>query len=128
VGLFFTYPFFDGLRARGKVAQSKSDLASLKIEETKFIDSVILLVRDAVNRVKESGEIVKGLTGTVTQAEHLLSLAEKGFTFGVKTRLEVEDAQLNLVRAKSDLARAKRDYLVALVNLDWTRGILPEPL
>jgi HAE1 family hydrophobic/amphiphilic exporter-1 len=127
VGVFLTYPFFDGLRARGKVAQAKSDLASLKIEEAKFIDSVILLVRDAVNRVKEAAEIVKGLAGTVTQAETLLTLAEKGFQFGVKTRLEVEDAQLNSVRAKSDLARAKRDYLVARVNLDWTMGILPEP-
>ncbi len=127
VGLVLTYPFFDGLRARGKVAQSKSELASIKIEESKFIDSVILLVRDAVNRVKEAGEIVKGLTGTVTQAETLLSLAEKGFEFGVKTRLEVEDAQLNQVQAKLDLARAKRDYLVALVNLDWTMGVLQGP-
>jgi outer membrane protein TolC len=127
VGLVLTYPFFDGLKARGKVAQSKSELASIKIEESKFIDSVILLVRDAVNRVKEAGEIVKGLTGTVTQAETLLSLAEKGFEFGVKTRLEVEDAQLNLVQAKLDLARAKRDYLVAQVNLEWTMGVLPGP-
>ena len=127
VGLYLTYPFFDGLKARGKVAQSKSELAAIKIEESKFIDSVILLVRDAVNKVKESGEIVKGLTGTVTQAETLLSLAEKGFEFGVKTRLEVEDAQLNLIRAKFDLARAKRDYLVALINLDWTMGVLTGP-
>jgi outer membrane protein TolC len=127
VGLVLTYPFFDGLRARGKVAQSKSELTSLKIEEAKFIDSVILLVQDAVNRVKEAGEIVRGLTGTVTQAETLLALAEKGFQFGVKTRLEVEDAQLNQVQAKSDLARAKRDYRVALVNLDWTMGILQAP-
>lgn len=126
VGLVLTYPFFDGLRARGKVAQARSDLSTIKIEESKFIDSIILLVRDAVNKVKESGEIVKGLGGTVDQAQSLLRLAEKGFEFGVKTRLEVEDAQLNLVRAKSDLARAKRDYLVALVNLDWTMGVLPE--
>jgi HAE1 family hydrophobic/amphiphilic exporter-1 len=45
----------------------------------------------------------------------------------VKTRLEVEDAQLNLVQVKLDLARAKRDYLVALVNLDWTMGVLQGP-
>ena len=127
VGLVLTYPFFDGLKARGKVAQSKSELASIKIEEAKFVDSVILLVRDAVNKVKEAGEIVKGLSGTVTQAETLLTLAEKGFEFGVKTRLEVEDAQLNLVQAKLDLARAKRDYLTAQVNLDWTMGVLQGP-
>ncbi len=127
VGLVLTYPFFDGLKARGKVAQSKSELATIKIEKSKFIDSVILLVRDAVNRVKEAGEIVTGLTGTVTQAETLLTLAEKGFEFGVKTRLEVEDTQLNLVQAKLDLARAKRDYLAAQVNLDWTMGVLQGP-
>jgi len=33
---------------------------------------------------------------------------------------------LNLIQAKGNLARAKRDYLVALVNLQYVMGKLGE--
>ena len=35
VGLIATFPFFDGFRTKGKVAQAQSDVSSLKIEEAK---------------------------------------------------------------------------------------------
>lgn len=126
VGLFVTYPIFDGLRTRGRVSQAKSSLTTLKIEEAKLFDSIRLEVRDAVHAVRESGEIIKALSGTVTQAERLLIMAEKGYEYGVKTRLDVEDAQLNLSQAKGNLARAKRDYLVARVTYEWAMGTLRE--
>ena len=58
------------------------------------------------------------------QAEQLLFLAEKGFELGVKTRLEVQDAELNVSAARANLARAQRDYRVARVNLEWVAGTL----
>jgi outer membrane protein len=125
-GLFVTFPIFDGMRTRGKVAAAKSDLSTLKIEESKLRDSISLQVRDACNAVREAGEIVRALSGTVTQAERLLFMAEKGYEYGVKTRLDVDDAETNLVQAKGNLARAKRDYLVALVSLEWVMGTLGE--
>jgi outer membrane protein TolC len=125
-GLFVTYPIFDGLRTRGKVAQAKSEVTTLKIEEAKLLDSISLQVRDAVNAVHEAGEIVRALSETVAQAERLLSMVEKGYEYGVKTRLDVDDVQLNLTRAQTNLARAKRDYLVARVNLEWVMGTLGE--
>jgi outer membrane protein TolC len=126
IGLYATYPLFDGLRTRGKVSQARSDVATLKIEEAKLVDAVKLEVRDACNAVREAGEIVTALSGTVGQAERLLSLAEKGYEYGVKTRLDVEDAELNLVQAKGNLSKARRDYLVACVNLERVKGILGE--
>jgi HAE1 family hydrophobic/amphiphilic exporter-1 len=42
----------------------------------------------------------------------------------VKTRLDVDDAQLNLSQAEANLARAQRDYLVARVTLEWVKGTL----
>ena len=126
VGLAITFPFFDGFRTKGKVAQAQSDVSSLKIDEAKMLDSISLQIRDTVNGVKEAGDIARGLGGTVSQAEKLLQMAEKGYEYGVKTRLEVEDAELNLSRARGNLARAYRDYLVARVTLTWAMGILGE--
>jgi len=62
----------------------------------------------------------------VKQAERLLAMAEQGYQLGVKIRLEVEDAELNLVQAKSNLARARRDYQVSLTDLAWATGVLGE--
>jgi len=126
VGVQLNYPFFDGLRARGKVTQAESDLKRLRLDEAKQTDAVALEVRNAINAVGESGEILKALSGTVAQAERLLAMAERGFVLGVKTRMEVEDAELNLRQAKSSLNQARRDYLVARVNLDWVSGVLGE--
>ena len=125
-GLFVTYPIFDGLRTRGRVSQAKSNVTTLKIDEAKLLDSIKLEVRDACNAIREAGEIVNALSGTVGQVERLLHMAEKGYEYGIKTRLDVEDAELNLVQAKGNLTRAKRDYLVARVNLERVIGTLGE--
>lgn len=125
-GLYLTFPFFDGLRSRGKVMQAKSDLTTLLLEEGKLRDAITLQVREAWHACREAEEIVKALAETVNQAERLLFLAEKGYELGVKTKLDVDDAELNLTMAKTNLTKAKRDYLVALVTLEWVKGTLGE--
>ena len=66
------------------------------------------------------------LTVTFDQADRLLRMAEKGYEFGVKTKLDVDDAALNRMQARGNLAHARRDYQVALVTLDWVRGTIGE--
>ncbi len=126
VGLHVTFPFFDGLKTSGKVAQARSDLRTKQIEETKLLDSIKLEVRQAEFAYREAAEILKALSGTVKQAERLVQMAEKGYELGVKIRLEVDDAQLNLLQARSNLARAQRDYRVAQVNYLWSMGVVGE--
>jgi HAE1 family hydrophobic/amphiphilic exporter-1 len=123
-GLYLTFPFFDGLRTRGKVIQARTDVANLKIDEAKQLDSIALQSRDAVNAFRESAQIVMALSDTVKQAERLLSMAEKGYEFGVKTKLDVDDAQVSLTQAKGNLATARRDYQVANITLEWIKGTL----
>lgn len=126
IGIHLSFPFFDGMRTDGKVTQAKSDLATKEIERQQLLDSIRLEVRMALNDVSEASEILTALSGTVRQAEKLLQLAEKGYEYGVKIRLEVDDAQTNLLKAQINRAKAATDYLVARVNLDWTMGRLGE--
>lgn len=125
-GIYLTFPFFDGLRSRGRTQQAYSDLKTSQLQEQQLRDSITLELRTAQYNLAESAETITALSGTVKQAERLLQMAEKGFEFGVKTRLEVDDAQTNLLRAQSNLARANRDYLAALVNLRWAAGVAGE--
>jgi HAE1 family hydrophobic/amphiphilic exporter-1 len=124
VALVATVPVFDGQRARGRAAEARAEVARLSIEDLKLRDAVALEVRTAVSAVEESAGVLAALDGTVAQAEQLLFLAEKGFEMGVKTRLEVQDAELNLQAARVSLAKAQRDYRVARVNLTWVSGTI----
>jgi hydrophobic/amphiphilic exporter-1 (mainly G- bacteria), HAE1 family len=123
-GVVASVPLFDGWRTKGQVAQAQTDLARAGLDEQKLREAIAVAVRTAVDAAREASEIVKAMTGTVTQAERLLFLAEKGFELGVKTRLEVQDAELNLSTARANLAQAQHDYRVARVNLEWVAGTL----
>jgi len=126
VGVYLSFPFFDGFRTDGRVQQARSDLEVRRIEERKLADAIALEVRNSISNLREAGEILTALAGTVRQAERLLQMAEKGYEYGVKIRLEVDDAQLNLLQARSSLARASRDYLAARVVLAWAMGVAGE--
>jgi HAE1 family hydrophobic/amphiphilic exporter-1 len=121
-GLFMTVPLFDGKRTQGRVAQARSDLNQLALDESRARDGVVVEVRVAVDSVKDATAMLSAVSGTVQQAEKLVFLAEKGFELGVKTSLEVQDAQLNLRAARANLARAQRDYRVARIVLAWVTG------
>ena len=123
-GVYATVPLFDGWRTKGQVAQARSNLASVNIDELKLREGITLEVRTAVDSAREAVALLDALSGPVKQAEQLLFLAEKGFELGVKTRLEVQDAEQNVNTARANLAVAQRDYRLARVNLDWVAGVL----
>ncbi len=123
-GFYLTVPLFDGKRTAGRVAQARSDLAQLTLDEQRARDAVAVEVRVAVSAVREAASLLTAIRGTVEQAERLVFLAEKGLELGVKTSLEVQDAQLNLRAARANLASAQRDYRVARVALAWVEGTI----
>ncbi len=125
-GIKMSFPFFDGFETRGKVIQAQSDLRKIKIQQLQAEDSVSLDVRQAVSRVKESSEVIEAAGGTVDEAAKLLDMAEKGYRYGVKTKLDVDDAEYNLRSAQVRLAQAWRDYRVQYANLLWSAGIIGE--
>lgn len=121
-GLYLTFPLFDGLRGKGQVMQAESRVSSNQVELKKLQDQILLDARQAINDVNEAIEIVKSLEATTVQAERLLKMAEAGYKYGVKTKLEVDDADSNLLSARINLAKARHDYLAARTKLNWVMG------
>jgi HAE1 family hydrophobic/amphiphilic exporter-1 len=122
-----TFPFFDGFRTTGRVLQARSELRRLELADAKLRDEIRLQVSEALSALDESGQILNASGGTVSRARRLLEMAELGFIHGVKTTLEVQDAQLNLRQARGNLARAQRDHLTAAVTLEWVKGTIALP-
>jgi HAE1 family hydrophobic/amphiphilic exporter-1 len=122
--LVLTFPFFDGLATRGRVRQAESDVTRAQLDLAQAHDGVQVEVHGALEQARVAGQIVQALGGTVQQAQRLLVMAEKGQDLGVKTRLEVDDALINLRAAQANLARARRDYLVSTAQLRYVQGML----
>ena len=123
-GLVLTFPFFDGLATRGRVRQAESDLAQARIDLAQARDGVRAEVHGALEALRVSSETARALASTVGQARRLLEMSEKGQALGVKTRLEVEDALLNVRQAEANLASAQRNCRVARANLRFAQGEL----
>jgi outer membrane protein TolC len=121
-GVYLSFPIFDGFLTKGRVVQAKSRLATTELEMKKLLDNIALDARNSLSRMDESVHIVKGLEATTTQAERLLKMAETGYRQGVKTRLEVDDAESNLLTARTNLACTRAEYLIARNRLLWIMG------
>jgi outer membrane protein TolC len=121
-GLYLSFPVFDGFRTKGQVDQARSRLRTVDIEYKQLLDEIALDARDASNRVVDAAQIVKSLDATLAQAQRLLEMADAGYRYDVKTYLDVEDAQFNLRSARSNLAKARREYLAARTKLLWVMG------
>lgn len=127
VGLYLGFPFFDGLKTQGRAKQALSNFSTQELAAAKLRDSIALEVRHALHALEEAAAILQALAGTVEQAQRLLAMAEKGYELGVKTQLDVQDAQVHLQNARGNFARAQRDCFVAEVHLKYVTGTLEPP-
>lgn len=125
-GLYLSFPLFDGMRTRGQVLQASADLLQAEIEARKIEESLAVEVQGALDAVREAEAVLKALEGAEAQAQRLLDMAEKGFAFGVKTQLDVDDALAQRNAARANTARARRDLLVTRTDLERVLGTLGE--
>ncbi|GAB6061966.1 TolC family protein [Deferrisoma palaeochoriense] len=113
VGVQMRWPFFDAGKTRGKVAQARSQLRDVEIAIDQTRQGIALEAKVALDAVEEARQIIEAAGQNIEQAEKALELAEASYRYGVGTALDVTDAELGLTAARTDLARALRDYMVA---------------
>ena len=126
-GLQFSWPVFDGLRTKANIenAHALADQSGIQLA----------LVREAVaiESAAARAEFARARTlfdarrETVAEATEAYDLAVLRSTRGVGTTLDVSDAQLNLVRAQVNAARAIYDVFLAAADLARATG-RPIPL
>lgn len=122
--LNLSIPIFDGFRTKGSVIEAESEYNKAKLEREKLMDSIRLEIKQAIFELEEAKKVLSASRETLKLAEKWFQMAEEGYKLGVKTNLDVEDAQLNLSNAKVNLAKAKKDYIVSQVKLKRAMGVL----
>ena len=126
-GVTLKIPIFDGFRTRAKVAQARADTRRAELARKKTERDVRFTLVQARRNALEILERKRVQMQAVDLARQGMKIAESRYENGVGTQLEVIDGQLTLRRAEAELARVKRDFAVALVQLERGAGILGEP-
>lgn len=126
-GVQVAWPLFDGLRTKGNLdlAQAQAKLAQLQLEQERERVGVERARAWAEYRRAESA--FEAQRQNVDQAEEAYKIAALRFERGLSTQLEVSDAQLLLLTARTNAARATTEYYLATAELARARG-LPVPL
>ncbi len=126
VGLQLNVPLFQGglVSSRTEEAAHRYDAAQQEFEATRRTTE--RTVRASYLGVAGGAAKVTALTQAVVAGESALNAKTEGFAAGVNTNIDVLDASRDLYRAKRDLSSARHDYLLNLLRLKQTAGILSE--
>lgn len=122
VGFQFSWPLFDGLRAKGAIdlAQAQAKTADAQLRQTR--EAAAVDVARAMAELERARSVAAARESTVREAEEAFGLATLRLERGIGTQLEVSDAQLALLTARSTDARALFDLYLAVAELARVRA------
>lgn len=116
-GLFLEVDLFDGWERKGRVAQAEAALERERQRLAQLTEGVRLEVEQALLSVRAGREWVEASRGTVARAERALDIAQLRFRNGLSTQVELDDAELAVTEARTNLARALHAYATAEAEL-----------
>lgn len=119
---FVSFNIFDRMLTSTRVKSAKADcrIAEYNLEKKEM--EAIREIKNLMFGMSEARERISVANETVTQASEEVRLADERYRVGAGTMLETIDAHVALTTAKSDLIRAKCDYLVAKADLARATG------
>lgn len=125
VGVQLSVPIYQGGAVDSQVreALARQDRAEQTLEATRR-DLLIRLQRE-FRSVGEGVLRIRALEQAVRSAEQFVRSSQRSFEAGVRTRIDILNAEQQLAEAKRDLAQARYVYLNARVRL---RALAGEPI
>ena len=126
-GITVSWPLFDGLRTRSNVELARAEARLAQIQLAQERETVALEVAQAQAVLAGARALFAARQQNATEADEAFRLASLRFTRGVGTQLDVSDAQLALLTARTDQARAVYDLYLASAELARALG-RPIPL
>ena len=120
--LNLSMPILNGTQTYAEISQAQTQqlIAEETLRQTRRTTS--LTIRRALLNLDTAREVITLSNDNIVAAEESLRLAEERYRVGSGTLLDVFTAQEALARAKSDLAGAQYDYLIAQATLDGALG------
>ncbi len=123
-GLALNWSIFDGLARQGALVQAEAQLQQRNIMLDNAEQRAIKEIRDALQEIASSREMVKSQELNLQRAEETQRLIEEGYREGINTELELLDARSALTRTRGLYYRAAYRQTMAVISLHRATGQL----
>lgn len=110
-------PIFTGFRRQAAVQQARIELTQTQLQLEQLKENVTLQYDQAFGERGQALTMLGTQTTTVAVAQRVYDLTVLRFQQGLSTQLEVTDARLALLRARTNQAQAIADYRIADAKL-----------
>lgn len=122
VGVQLQIPIYSGGQVSSTVRQALFDVERLNEALQALELELGVRVHNALSRVREGSARIDALRTALRSSEVALESAQRSFLAGTRTTLDVLDAEQRQAQVVLDLARARHDRLLALVELHSLTG------
>jgi len=116
---------YDFGKTAGRVASSQSEVLSLRAQMQQVVSDKILDVKQNYYDILKTKSIIDVQRKNVKLQEQQLHRARKYLISGIKTIIDVSDAQVQLEQAQLDLQNAQYELELQRARLEETLGFVP---
>ena len=122
IGLSLSIPIFNGLQSRTSVKKARLGRMNAELQLQDQKNQLYSSVQQAYNDAQAAKRQFDASDKSVKATEKAFEYAEQRYGVGMMNSLEFNTASNNLARVKSELLRAKYDYIFKMKVLDFYQG------
>lgn len=120
-------PIFNGWRTRSEVAQAQVAADQERLRLSQLRETVAVSYQRALGERERARSSIQARQLTVQQAQRVHDLTVLRYEQGLASQLEVSEARLSLLQARTNLAQAVADFYLANANLSRAIGAPMSP-
>ncbi len=120
-----TQLIYDFGKTTGAIDAGQSNLEASEANLNQVSQDIVFLVKQAYYAVLEKDHLIKVAQETVTNYEQHLERAKAYFEAGVRTRIDVVNAEVELSSSRLRLLQSRYNLKTARVELEQILGIVP---
>ena len=117
LGLSMSFNLFNGFSDKANLEESQAIYRSSREDYESTKRNILATIDNAITRLETYEELEMIFSDNKQSAEEDLRLATERYELGSATLLEVQDAQVALLRANTSTIRNKYDYQIAYAQL-----------
>lgn len=122
LGATLNIPIFSGMSTRYRVEEALAALETARAHEEQVRQGVRMEVEQSWTALQTARERISLSELTLRRAKENRDLAQGRYTSGVGSTIEVADAVVAEVNAKTSLIKARHDYRIAVAGLERAMG------
>lgn len=116
-------PLFDGMFSIGRYKAQKAGVAQAREQSRAAADGVVMEVRQHYYALANSKESLAAQQENVETAAENLRIAQERYKMGLLSLLDLKDAELSIIEARTQQIKTLYDYNVARTSLERAVGL-----